>query len=115
MTELTLDPGIVTLIINNRKLSFHADSDFAERVSALATEASERAEVARLTHSRNPKQVTEFLASAIDYLIGEGTVEELFAEKTPDVLDLMDILDAVADAFHNYRMTRLQRIREGSV
>ena len=112
MIDITRDPGIVSLRIHGREMSFHADSDFAERLSQLAAEASERAEVAKRLGSRDPKQVRAFLSHAVDVLLGEGTVDDLFGEELPEVLDLMEILTGVADAFHGYRAERLRRIKE---
>lgn len=112
MIEISRDPGIVSLLIHGREMSFRADAAFAHRLSLLATEASERAAVAKMTRSYQPKQVCEFLHTAIDTLLGEGTVASLFGEETPELLDLMDILTGVADAFHGYRAERLRRIKE---
>lgn len=111
MKELTLDPGILTVCIDGKLFPFRADSAFAGRVAALAVEASERAEEVKKRKTHDPAGVAAFLAYGVDYLLGEGTVTTLFGEREPELLDLCDILGAVADTFHDYRARRLRRLK----
>lgn len=113
MKELILDPGIVSVCIEGRIFPFRADSAFAARVAALAAEASERAEEAKENGSHAPESVSAFLTRCVDTLLGEGTVARIFVGRTPEVLDLCDVLGAVTDAFHDYRARRLRRLRRG--
>ena len=113
MQEQILDPGVITLHIGGHRFSFRADSDFAERACQLGEEAERRAALASAEERQKPHEVASFLSYAIDTLIGAGPIETLFGEAVPEILDLLDILNYILDAFHTYRNRRLSRLQEG--
>lgn len=108
MKELIIDDAKIFITINGKDFSFTADSEFAEKLSLLASEAEKLAdEGASLTDA------SAFFSYAVDLLIGDGAVERLFDKDLPDPLDLCDVLGYISDAFHSYRRNRIKRIEEG--
>ena len=113
MKNLITKAPEIPLCINGKEFSFIPDSDFAERLSLLADEAGKRA--AECEDEREDlTEASAFLSYAVDTLIGDGAVEKIFGDVLPDPLDLCDILGYIADAFHSYRRSRLNRLKEGS-
>ena len=115
MNELILKKVTLSVRINGIDFPFIADSEFAMKVSALAKEATKRANFCAITGSNDGIEASEFLSYAVDTLIGEGSTKKIFDSQHPDPVDLCDILGLIADVFHNYRMERIRAIREGHV
>ena len=111
MNKLVTDNSKVLLNINGKEFSFIADSDFAQRLSELASEAGKRAKDCK-EHGDTEVDASAFLSYAVDTLIGDGTVEQIFGDILPDPIDLCDVLGYIADAFHAYRKKRLKQIEE---
>ena len=115
MKELIIEAPRVSFSVNGKTFYFTPDSEFAIRLSELASEASRRAELCHRLCIFDGSEAKEFLCLAIDSLIGDGTVEDIFGDTDPDVMDLCDVLGIISSAFHEYRMMRLERIREGRI
>ena len=105
--------NLVSLTLFDHTVSFHVDVDFATRLRDLAEEAERRAILARVENRNDPRSTADFLARAVDTLLGLGTVSRLFPKQEPDVFDLCEILCEVANAFHAYRQKRLGRLYYG--
>ena len=112
MNNLIIEAHTVPLCINGHEFSFVADSEFAERIAALADEAGKRAEKCKET-GEDACDATAFLSYAVDTLIGDGAVDVIFGDSAPDPIDLCDILGYISDAFHAYRKRRIERLKEG--
>ncbi len=104
--RLTADPGLIPVCLEGKRFTFRADSDFAACVARLAEEAMEQAENDN-SGDRDYPEVAAFLCYVIDSLIGDGTIEELYGEETPDLFTLLTLLDAIIEAFDGYRKRRL--------
>lgn len=115
MKQLTIEDATVRFRINGIEFSFVADSEFSLRLSELAREASERADLCGSNEIYDGSEATAFLCYAIDSLIGDGTIERIFGDTCPDPIDLCDILGIISEAFHEYRTLRLNRIKEGLI
>ncbi len=113
MTEPTLDTGLLSVVIEGKTFPFRADSDFAAQVCLLGEEAERRAAIASAEERNDPVEVAAFLSYAIDCLLGDGAVEEIFGEEIPVVLPLLDILDRITRIFCDYRRSRLAALKEG--
>ncbi len=113
MNSLIIEAPKIPLCINGKEFSFIPNSEFAERLSALADEAGKRAEECK-SSGEDTCEASAFLSYAVDTLIGDGAVEKIFGDTLPDPFDLCDILGYIADAFHSYRKRRLMRLKEGS-
>ena len=115
MKQLILEATAVSFSINGKGYSFVPDSEFATMLSELAAEADRRADVCHELCITDGSEAKEFLCQAIDALIGDGTVEDIFGNTDPTPEDLCDVLGLISSAFHEYRRQRLDRIREGWV
>ena len=112
MNNLIIEAPRIPLCINGNEFFFVPDSEFAERLSHLASEAGTRAEECK-DKGEDACEASAFLSYAVDTLIGDGAVEKIFGDVLPDPIDLCDILGYIADAFHSYRKRRLHRLKEG--
>ena len=113
MKNLILEAPKVSFLINGKTYYFYADNEFASLLSSLAEEATSRAEICHSLCITDGSEAMEFLCQAIDTLVGDGTVEDIFGDSDPNVFDLCEVLGIISAAFHEYRDERLNRIREG--
>jgi len=113
MKELNLDPGILSVTVNGNVFSFRADSDFAERAHDLGEEAKRRALMAAAEGRHDPDGTKAFLIRTIDTLLETEAIASIFGETSPEILDLLDILDLIMSEFHRYRSERIGRLKEG--
>ena len=113
MTELKLDPALLSVMIEGKTFSFRADSDFAALIHELGTEAERRANMSSADERNDPVEAAAFLSYAIDCLLGDGAVDTIFGGTDPDTLSLLDILDHIMRVFLEYRAARLAALKEG--
>ena len=113
MKELQLNPVTLSVAVNGTIFPFRADSDFAERAQRLGDEAKRRALLAAAEGRHDPAGTKAFLMRAIDTLLDCEAMATLFEGDSPELLDLLDILDLIMSEFHRYRAERIGRLKEG--
>lgn len=110
-TDILELPGCeIPVWINGRTYTLLAVPELTETLSKLANEA---ARLSSLTADGGRSGVAAgFLARAIDTLLGEGTVDEVFGGREPDLFGLCEIITYIAARFGNYREMRRRRLAE---
>lgn len=109
--ELKIKSCKIPIRISGKVYTLSATPSLTDTVAALADEA---VRLSMLTESGKCAGVTAgFLSRAIDELIGEGTVDDIFGEEEPDLFGLCEIITLIAESFGEYRQRRYRRMIDG--
>ena len=111
--ELVIAGCGIPVRISGRTYTLYATPELSDTVATLADEAIR---LSMLTGNGKRSGVTaDFLAGAIDGLLGEGTVNEIFGDSEPDLFGLCDILGFIAERFGDYRDMRYNQLADRAV
>lgn len=109
--ELTLESCKIPIRISGKTYPLYATPSLSDTVAALADEAIR---LSMLTENGKRSGVTAgFLSRAIDELIGEGAVDDIFGDTEPDLFGLCEILTFITESFGEYRKRRYRQMMEG--
>ena len=105
--------NLLSITVEGKRFFFRADSTFAERAHELGKEAERRAMLAAAQNRHDPEGTASFLRRAINTLMEDDVTDQVFPDQEGDILDLLDLLERIMDAFHTYRACRIAKLKEG--
>lgn len=100
---------ILPIDIEGMRFDIEMTAKFGAKLRYLAQKSLREADAIEKIKdpgTRNARTVS-FLSGVIDAILGDGAIERIFSDRTPDLFDLSDMLLYICDTYNEYQQRRI--------